>query len=54
MNTYTTRIEEDPDDPDSYIITFPDQILEELGWMAGDTLIWEISQDEITIRKKQE
>ena len=34
----TLPVEQDGDD---YIVTFTDDLLEQLGWSAGDTLDWE-------------
>ena len=51
--SWTTTIDADPDDPECLILTFPDEILDELGWSAGDVLVWDIHDDgTVTIRKK--
>ena len=49
MKSYTTTVEQDPDDPESYVITFPDEILDEAGWKVGDTLIWQIDEKNQTV-----
>lgn len=50
---WTTEIQEDPDDPGSLILQFPDDLLAEAGWAIGDVLIWEVQEDQsIIIRKK--
>lgn len=56
MKTYSTFVEQDPNDPAECVITFPNEILEEAGWSPGDVLIWEIDEQNqiVTIRKKQE
>lgn len=55
MKTYSTVVEQDPDDPESYVITFPDELLEEAGWETGDVLIWTVDEENqiVTITKKQ-
>lgn len=37
--TWTLNVEEDG------IITFPPEVLEELGWQAGDKLYWHDNKD---------
>lgn len=41
---YQLTIEEDPETGD-LILPFTPEILEELGWKEGDTLIWHDNQD---------
>lgn len=53
MKTYSTTVEQDPDDPESLVIVFPDEILNDLGWVAGDTLIWSIQNDGTVILSKK-
>lgn len=36
---YTAIIEEDPETGDA-VLPFPPEMLEELGWVEGDTLTW--------------
>ena len=43
---------EDPDDPESLVLQFPDQLLEKLGWKPGDVLTWNVDGDSITLSKK--
>ena len=38
----TLPVEQDGDD---YIVTFTDDLLEELGWSIGDDLDWDIQSD---------
>ena len=48
----TLPIESDGDD---LILTFTDELLEELGWNVGDDLDWEVQKDgTITISKHEE
>lgn len=55
MKTYTTVVEQDPDDPESYVITFPDELLAEAGWNTGDTLVWAVDEErQIVIITKKE
>lgn len=42
--TYETTVEYD-DDFNEYRITFPDELLENLGWEAGDILEWHTNKD---------
>ena len=50
---WTVPLEADPDDPESLILTFPDELLEETGWAVGDTLIWIVEDNgSVTITKK--
>lgn len=38
--TWTTTVEEDPNDPEECIITFPEDMMAQLGWEEGDELEW--------------
>lgn len=44
MKTYTIPITEDPITKD-LVIEFPDSLMEQVGWKAGDTVKWEIRED---------
>ena len=37
-NTYTTAVE--VDDDGEYVITFPQEVLNEVGWEVGTTIQW--------------
>jgi hypothetical protein len=51
--TWSLPVEADPDDTESLILSFPDELLIEAGWSPGDTLIWNIEDNgTITITKK--
>jgi hypothetical protein len=53
IRTWTVPVEQDPDDSESLLLTFPDELLAESGWVAGDTLIWIVEENgTITISKK--
>ena len=47
----TLPVEQDGDD---YIVTFTDDLLEELGWSVGDYLNWDIQDDGSIIVTKYE
>jgi bifunctional DNA-binding transcriptional regulator/antitoxin component of YhaV-PrlF toxin-antitoxin module len=52
---WTTVVEEDPENPESYVITFPDEVIAEAGWQVGDTLIWCLREDgAIVLTKKKD
>lgn len=51
--SWSTRVESDPEDPEALVISFPDEILDELGWKVGDTLIWDIQADGSVILSKK-
>ena len=37
---------------DDLVIEFPEEIVEEQGWLVGDTLEWIIHDDYVILRKK--
>lgn len=49
--SYTSKVHEDPQTGDLYI-ELPEELLEELGWKEGDTLIWECYGSKAQLRKK--
>jgi hypothetical protein len=51
--SYTLLVEEDPEDPESLLLNFPDEILESVGWKIGDVLVWNIEDDGTIILKKK-
>ena len=51
MKTYTTVVEIDADTQE-YIITFPEEIIQELNWKEGDTLNWEVTDSKQVIVTK--
>lgn len=51
--SWSTVLQADPEDPEGLLLEFPDELLAELGWQVGDTLVWEMQEDQtVTIRKK--
>lgn len=49
---YTVTVEEDPETGD-LVLPFPPELLNQMGWDFGDTLIWDEQKDgTFTIRKK--
>ena len=42
--TWHVNVEEDPETGDA-MIQFPPEMLEELGWQAGDKLYWHDNKD---------
>jgi hypothetical protein len=53
IRTWTVPVEQDPGDPESLLLTFPDELLADAGWVAGDTLIWIVEENgSVTISKK--
>lgn len=38
--TWIAEVQEDPNNPEELILTFPQEMLEELGWKEGDILEW--------------
>ena len=51
-NKWTAYVEQDGDD---LVIPLPDDMLKELGWKTGDTLIWNINEETgaITLSRKE-
>jgi hypothetical protein len=49
---WTVTVEADPDDAETLILPFPDDLLAEAGWKEGDTLIWTVKDDLVSITKK--
>ena len=46
----TTTVQEDPDTGDA-IITFPDDMMEELGWKEGDLLDFSVENGVFIVKK---
>lgn len=42
---WTVTVEEDPNNPESLILPFPPELLEQAGWTVGDTIVWDIKED---------
>lgn len=43
VDTFTTRVHKD--DNGEYYIVFPLEIIEQLGWKEGDTVLWSVHDD---------
>ena len=54
MNKWTLEVCEDPDDVDSLVLQFPDDLLAATGWRPGDTIIWQEQDNGDWILKKVE
>lgn len=52
MTTWTTNVEEDKETGE-FLITFPDDLMEQLGWKEGDTVSWEQEGDNWILRRKE-
>jgi formylmethanofuran dehydrogenase subunit D len=50
--TWTAEVFDDPDDPEQGILQFPDELVEQLGWKEGDTLVWSVQDDGSVVIKK--
>lgn len=57
MKRYTITLEEDSVTGDT-ILPFPPEVLEELGWKEGDTLLWNVIEENgswsATLTKKKD
>lgn len=51
MNKWTVVVEEDQDD---LVIPLPSDMLESLGWLPGDTLVWDVLPDQTIVLRKKE
>lgn len=51
--TWTVDLLEDLEDPESLILTFPDDLLAEAGWKPGDILNWEVQENGTVIVTKK-
>jgi hypothetical protein len=46
INTsWTLNVVEDPDNPGELILDLGNELCAELGWQAGDTLVWTDNKD---------
>jgi hypothetical protein len=52
VKTWSAIVEEDPNDPEQCIITFPEDLLERVEWVEGDTISWDIQEDRSVILSK--
>jgi bifunctional DNA-binding transcriptional regulator/antitoxin component of YhaV-PrlF toxin-antitoxin module len=49
MSSYIIEVEEDENG--ELFITFPDEVIEELGWQEGDILNWDVQGTGIILSK---
>jgi|TARA_B110000503_G_scaffold5510_1_gene7616 hypothetical protein len=52
QRTWTIKLEEDPDTGD-LVLPFPPDLLAQVGWDFGDTLIWDEGKDGTFILSKK-
>lgn len=52
-NIYESTVEYN-DDFDEYYITFPEEMIDRLGWEQGDVLEWVINKDGSVLLQRQE
>lgn len=50
---YTVTLETDPETGD-LVMPFPPELLNQMGWDIGDTLIWEEVDQGFSLRKKDD
>jgi len=50
--SYILYVEEDPEDSENFILTFPDELLASVNWKVGDTLNWDVQDDGTIILTK--
>ena len=50
---WTVELQEDPQDAEGCILPFPEDILTEIGWHEGDTVVWDIQADGTVILTKK-
>ena len=57
MSCYTYKVEDifedDPDNPDNVLMIIPEEILKEVGWKPGDTLVIEQQENGTVILTKK-
>lgn len=53
INRWVAKVVADPDDPNELCLDFPDELLEEMGWIIGDELEF-VEEDGRWIIKKVE
>lgn len=49
MSSYILEVEED--DSGHLFLTFPDELIEELGWQEGDILNWDLKGTGVILTK---
>ena len=43
--SYILYVEADSEDSESFILTFPDELLASVNWKVGDILNWDVQDD---------
>lgn len=43
--TWIGNVEEDPENPGEMVLTFPEGLLEKMGWEVGTELVWNIDEN---------
>jgi hypothetical protein len=51
--SWTVQVQEDPETQDA-IIEFPDDLLEQVGWVAGDIIEWKVNSDGSCVLSKKD
>jgi hypothetical protein len=53
--SYTATVVEDPENLGEMFLPFPSELIDQVGWKEGDTLVWEANNNgTFTIKKKEE
>jgi len=53
--SWIANVENDPQDPDGMLLTFPAEFLLSVGWHEGDVVIWKDNKDgTFTLTKKED
>jgi len=52
VERWEVTLEEDPTDPESVILPFPEEMLDKLGWVEGDELNWAVQDDGTVVISK--
>lgn len=50
--SWTLEVQQSSENPEDLILEFPPDLLETAGWNPGDTLIWEVIDNEIYLKKQ--
>jgi len=48
--SYTVEVIYDQEH-DCYLLPLPEELLTELGWTVGDTLVWSFNEEYVSLRK---
>jgi formylmethanofuran dehydrogenase subunit D len=51
IRTYTCKVAEENGDA---VLVFDPQMLEDLGWVEGDNIVWDIRPDAVVVRKSND